>query len=119
MKAATILETIGNTPHVRMNRLFPTTHEVWLKLERANPGGSIKDRIALAMIEDAEKRGLLKPGPSHPSLARGNQKHYLSSIPTMQVWALMIGKKDEREILRRFSLRAIPLSINPGNNCAE
>ena len=59
MKARTILETIGNTPHVRINRLFGPEPEVWLKLERANPGGSIKDRIGLAMIEDAERRGVL------------------------------------------------------------
>ncbi len=55
MKAANILETIGNTPHIRINRLFGDRAEVWMKSERANPGGSIKDRIALAMIEDAER----------------------------------------------------------------
>src|SRR5246500_95576 len=60
MKANNILETIGNTPHVRINRLFGKDHEVWIKLERSNPGGSIKDRIGLAMIEDAERKGLLK-----------------------------------------------------------
>ena len=53
MRYENILGTIGNTPHVRINRLYPSTHEVWLKLERQNPGGSIKDRIGLAMIEDA------------------------------------------------------------------
>ena len=57
MKAANILETIGNTPHIRINRLFGDRAEVWMKSERANPGGSIKDRIALAMIEDAERSG--------------------------------------------------------------
>ena len=62
MKANSILQTIGNTPHVRINKLFPSSHEVWVKLEKSNPGGSIKDRIALAMIEDAENRGVLKPG---------------------------------------------------------
>ena len=56
MRANSILDTIGNTPHVRLARLFDT-HEVWMKLERQNPGASIKDRIALAMIEDAERRG--------------------------------------------------------------
>ena len=60
MKANSILETIGNTPHVRINRLFSSDVEVWSKLERANPGGSIKDRIALSMIEDAEAKGILK-----------------------------------------------------------
>src|SRR5512135_18310 len=60
MRANTILETIGKTPHVKINRLFPAGVDVWIKLERANPGGSIKDRIGVAMIEDAERRGLLK-----------------------------------------------------------
>ena len=64
MRAQSILQTIGNTPHVRINRLFGSRHEVWMKLERANPGASIKDRIALSMIEDAEARGVLRPpGP--------------------------------------------------------
>ena len=62
MRADNILQTIGRTPTVRINRLFPSGSEVWVKLERANPGGSIKDRIALSMVEDAEKRGVLKPG---------------------------------------------------------
>ena len=62
MKAANIIETIGNTPHVRINRLFGDRAEVWIKQERANPGGSIKDRIAMAMVEDAERTGKLKPG---------------------------------------------------------
>lgn len=57
MKVDSILKTIGNTPHVRLKRLFPN-HQVWIKLERNNPGGSIKDRIALYMIEDAEKKEL-------------------------------------------------------------
>lgn len=60
MKYNTILESIGNTPHLRINRLYPSDYEVWVKLEKQNPGGSIKDRIGLAMIEDAEKRGVLK-----------------------------------------------------------
>ncbi|MEO8125407.1 MAG: pyridoxal-phosphate dependent enzyme, partial [Burkholderiales bacterium] len=61
MKAKNVLDTIGNTPHIRINRLFGAS-EVWIKSERDNPGGSIKDRIGLAMIEDAEKSGKLKPG---------------------------------------------------------
>ena len=59
MKANNILETIGNTPHVRINKLFGSEYEVWMKLERNNPGASIKDRIALSMIEDAEEKGIL------------------------------------------------------------
>ncbi|MEG3597968.1 MAG: pyridoxal-phosphate dependent enzyme, partial [Pseudomonadota bacterium] len=61
MKADSVLATIGGTPHIRLSRLFPD-HEVWVKNERANPGGSIKDRIGLAMIEDAEAAGKLKSG---------------------------------------------------------
>jgi cysteine synthase len=59
MRAQTILETIGSTPHVRINRMFGDVSEVWMKLERANPGGSIKDRIGIAMIEDAERHGVI------------------------------------------------------------
>ena len=71
MKAQTILETIGNTPHIRMQRLFPGA-EVWIKSERSNPGGSIKDRIALAMIEAAEASGDLKPGGTIVEPTSGN-----------------------------------------------
>ena len=71
MKAANILETIGNTPHIRLSRLFPD-HEVWLKSERANPGGSIKDRIALAMVEAAESAGKLQPGGTIVEPTSGN-----------------------------------------------
>ena len=62
MRAKSILETIGNTPVVQINKLFGNSKEVWIKLERSNPGNSIKDRIALAMIEDAESKGLLRSG---------------------------------------------------------
>ena len=72
MKADNILQTIGNTPHVRINRLFGDTHNVWIKSERSNPGGSIKDRIALAMVEAAEKSGALKPGATIIEPTSGN-----------------------------------------------
>jgi len=62
MLASNILQTIGNTPHIRINRLFGGTHQVYVKSERSNPGGSIKDRIALSMVEAAEASGALKPG---------------------------------------------------------
>ncbi|PZP19082.1 MAG: cysteine synthase A, partial [Sphingomonas hengshuiensis] len=71
MKAHSILETIGNTPHIRMARLFPQA-DVWIKSERSNPGGSIKDRIALAMIEAAEASGALKPGGTIIEPTSGN-----------------------------------------------
>ena len=71
MRAANILETIGNTPHIRINRLFGDA-EVWVKSERSNPGGSIKDRIGLAMIEDAERSGAHKPGGTIIEPTSGN-----------------------------------------------
>ena len=71
MKADSVLATIGGTPHIRLSRLFPD-HEVWVKNERANPGGSIKDRIGLAMIEDAEAAGKLKPGGTIVEPTSGN-----------------------------------------------
>ena len=71
MKAANILETIGNTPHIRVSRLFGSA-EVWIKSERSNPGGSVKDRIALSMIEDAERSGALKPGGTIIEPTSGN-----------------------------------------------
>ena len=71
MRAANVLETIGQTPHIRLSRLFPDA-EVWVKSERSNPGGSIKDRIALAMIEDAEASGALKPGGTIIEPTSGN-----------------------------------------------
>ena len=71
MKAQSVLETIGGTPHIRLARLFPD-HEVWVKSERANPGGSIKDRIGLAMVVDAEKDGKLKPGGTIIEPTSGN-----------------------------------------------
>ena len=72
MKADSILQTIGNTPHVRINRLFGANHNVWIKSERSNPGGSIKDRIALSMVEAAEKSGELKAGSTIIEPTSGN-----------------------------------------------
>ena len=72
MKVDNVLQTIGNTPHVRINRLFGAGANVWIKSERGNPGGSIKDRIALAMVEDAEKSGALQPGGTIIEPTSGN-----------------------------------------------
>ena len=72
MKAQNVLETIGNTPHIRIQRLFgKATQQVWIKSERANPGGSIKDRIALSLVEDAERTGALQPGELRRRVRRG------------------------------------------------
>ena len=90
MKAQTILQTIGHTPHIRMNRLFGDSHEVWIKSERANPGGSIKDRIALAMVEDAEKHGRLKPGGTIIEPTSGNTGVGLAMVAAVKGYRLIL-----------------------------
>ncbi|HEV8313864.1 MAG TPA: cysteine synthase A [Burkholderiaceae bacterium] len=101
MRAKDVLATIGNTPHVRINRLFGTTHEVWVKCERANPGGSIKDRIALAMIEDAEARGLLKPGGTIVEPTSGNTGIGLAMVAAVKGYTLILVMPDSMSIERR------------------
>ncbi|MEO0461825.1 MAG: cysteine synthase A [Pseudomonadota bacterium] len=100
MKATNILETIGNTPHIRLSRLFPD-HEVWLKSERANPGGSIKDRIALAMVEDAEERGLLKPGGTIVEPTSGNTGIGLAMVAAVKGYTLVLVMPESMSIERR------------------
>ena len=100
MKAANILETIGNTPHIRMSRLFPD-HEVWLKSERANPGGSIKDRIALAMVEDAEKAGALKSGGTIVEPTSGNTGIGLAMVAAVKGYKLVLVMPESMSIERR------------------
>ncbi|MBA2635593.1 MAG: cysteine synthase A [Sphingomonas sp.] len=101
MKAASILETIGNTPHIRINRLFGDKAEVWIKSERANPGGSIKDRIALAMIEDAEASGALKPGGTIVEPTSGNTGIGLAMVAAVKGYALRLVMPDSMSIERR------------------
>ena len=100
MKASTVLETIGNTPHIRINRLFGDA-EVWIKSERANPGGSIKDRIALAMIEDAEKSGKLKPGGTIVEPTSGNTGIGLAMIAAVKGYKLILVMPDSMSVERR------------------
>ena len=100
MKAANILETIGNTPHVRMAKLFPD-HEVWIKSERTNPGGSIKDRIALAMIEKAEKDGHLKPGGTIIEPTSGNTGVGLAMVAAVKGYKLVLVMPESMSIERR------------------
>ncbi|MFU7528700.1 cysteine synthase A [Qipengyuania sp. ASV99] len=100
MKAANILETIGNTPHIRLARLFPA-HEVWLKSERANPGGSIKDRIALAMVEDAEVSGLLKPGGTIVEPTSGNTGIGLAMVAAVKGYTLVLVMPESMSVERR------------------
>jgi cysteine synthase A len=101
MKAANILETIGNTPHVRINRLFGDRAEVWIKQERANPGGSIKDRIAMAMVEDAERRGVLKPGVVIVEPTSGNTGIGLAMVAAVKGYKLILVMPDSMSIERR------------------
>ncbi len=100
MKANNILETIGNTPHVRINHLFPESHEVWIKLERANPGGSIKDRIALSMIEDAEERGLLNPDSVIVEPTSGNTGIGLAMAAAVKGYKLILTMPDSMSVER-------------------
>lgn len=106
MKANNILETIGNTPHVRINRLFGGSHEVWLKLERANPGGSIKDRIALSMIEDAERRGDLKPGSVIIEPTSGNTGIGLAMVAAVKGYRLILVMPESMSVERRRLMAA-------------
>ena len=101
MKAQTILETIGNTPHVRINKLFDNQYEVWFKLERFNPGGSIKDRIALAMIEDAEKKGILKPDSVIVEPTSGNTGIGLAMVAAVKQYRLILVMPESFSVERR------------------
>lgn len=100
MKANSILETIGNTPNIRLARLFPDA-EVWCKSERANPGGSIKDRIALAMIEEAERSGKLKPGGTIIEPTSGNTGVGLAMVAAVKGYKLILVMPDSMSIERR------------------
>jgi len=101
MKAANILATIGNTPHIRINRLFGSRHEVWIKSERDNPGGSIKDRIALAMVEDAEASGALKKGGTIVEPTSGNTGIGLAMVAAVKGYALILVMPDSMSVERR------------------
>ncbi|WP_445193186.1 cysteine synthase A [Sphingomonas sp. Tas61C01] len=100
MKATTILDTIGNTPHVRMSKLFPDS-EVWIKSERSNPGGSIKDRIALAMIEAAEADGSLTPGGTIIEPTSGNTGVGLAMVAAVKGYKLVLVMPESMSLERR------------------
>lgn len=102
MKADTILQTIGQTPHVRIQRLFGhATQQVWIKCERANPGGSIKDRIALSMVEDAERSGALKPGGTIVEPTSGNTGIGLAMVAAVKGYKLVLVMPDSMSVERR------------------
>ncbi|WP_230630825.1 cysteine synthase A [Sphingomonas sp. Leaf37] len=100
MKANTILETIGNTPHIRVSKLFPDS-EVWIKSERSNPGGSIKDRIALAMVEAAEANGDLKPGGTIIEPTSGNTGVGLAMVAAVKGYRLVLVMPESMSLERR------------------
>lgn len=101
MKANTILETIGNTPHIRLNRLFDPRVEVWMKAERANPGGSIKDRIGLSMIEDAEQRGVIGPDSVIVEPTSGNTGVGLAIVAAVKGYRLILVMPESMTLERR------------------
>jgi len=112
MKADNILQTIGNTPHVRINRLFGNTANVWIKSERGNPGGSIKDRIALAMIEDAERSGALQLGGTIIEPTSGNTGVGLAMVAAVKGYRMILVMPDSMSIERRRLMLAYGASFD-------
>ena len=106
MRINNILETIGNTPHLRINRLYPSDYEVWLKLEKFNPGGSIKDRIALSMIEDAEKKGLLKKDSVIIEPTSGNTGIGLAMVAAVKQYRVILVMPESLSLERRRIMAA-------------
>ena len=112
MKADNILATIGRTPAVRINRLYGASASVWVKCERANPGGSIKDRIALAMVEDAERSGKLKPGGTIIEPTSGNTGVGLAMVAAVKGYRLVLVMPDSMSIERRRLMLAYGASFD-------
>ncbi len=111
MRADNVLATIGQTPHIRVNRLFGGAN-VWIKSERSNPGGSIKDRIALAMVEDAEKRGVLKPGGTIIEPTSGNTGVGLAMVAAVKGYKLVLVMPDSMSVERRRLMLAYGASFD-------
>ena len=112
MKADNVLQTIGNTPHIRINRLFGNSHHVFVKSERSNPGGSIKDRIALAMVEAAEKSGELQPGATIIEPTSGNTGVGLALVAAVKGYKLILVMPDSMSIERRRLMLAYGASFD-------
>jgi cysteine synthase A len=112
MKVDNILQTIGRTPHVRINRLFGAGHNVWIKSERSNPGGSIKDRIALAMVEAAEQSGALEPGATIIEPTSGNTGVGLALVAAVKGYKLLLVMPDSMSIERRRLMLAYGASFD-------
>jgi len=112
MKALNVLATIGNTPHIRMQRLFGSAAEVWVKSERSNPGGSVKDRIALAMVEAAEASGALKPGGTIVEPTSGNTGIGLAMVAAVKGYKLVLVMPDSMSVERRRLMLAYGASFD-------
>ena len=106
MKYNNILEAIGNTPHIKINKLYGDKQNVWVKLEKANPGGSIKDRIALSMVEDAEKKGILKKGSIIVEPTSGNTGIGLAMVAAVKEYEIILVMPDSMSIERRKLMSA-------------
>ncbi len=111
MKIKSILETIGNTPHLKINKLYSSDYEVWVKLERFNPGGSIKDRIALSMVEDAENRGILKPNSVIIEPTSGNTGIGLALVSALKGYKLILVMPESFSVERRKLMAAYGASF--------
>ena len=111
MKADSILDTIGNTPHVKINRLFPKSASVWMKLERSNPGASIKDRIALAMVEAAEKSGEINPDTLIVEPTSGNTGIGLALVAAAKGYRLTLVMPESMSLERRRYLTALGATL--------
>ena len=112
MKANSVLDTIGGTPHIRVNKLFGSSHKVWIKSERSNPGGSIKDRIGLAMIEAAEKSGTLKAGGTIIEPTSGNTGVGLAMAAAVKGYKLVLVMPDSMSVERRRLMLAYGASFD-------
>ncbi len=106
MKTNNILDTIGNTPHLRINNLYSGNYEIWIKLERSNPGGSIKDRIAIAMVEDAEKKGILKKDSVIVEPTSGNTGIGLAMVAAVKKYRLILAMPESMSVERRKIMAA-------------
>lgn len=111
MNYENILEGIGHTPHVRINKVFPGARNIWMKLERNNPGGSIKDRIALAMIRDAEERGVLKKGNTIVEPTSGNTGIGLAMVAAVKGYRIILVMPESMSVERRNILKAYGAEI--------
>lgn len=112
MRVNSILETIGNTPHVKINRLFRNDVSVWIKMEKANPGASIKDRIAVSMIEDAERKGILKQGSVIIEPTSGNTGIGLAMVAAVKGYRLIVVMPESMSLERRRIMASLGAELN-------